>query len=88
MRKEMKENIRRYKVKNNYHVGFNTMCWPSICSEWDELVNKLTWHKDLITDKDKMMCASIITAYKAIVLKSQVRRNDICKNIKELSTGE
>ena len=64
------------------------MCWPRPESmRLAEISWNLIHAPDLISDNDKLVIASVISAYSSLILeKTQKSRNEICSALKDIKT--
>jgi hypothetical protein len=57
-------------------VHFDGMAWPSL-----EGLDETEWQLRYGIEPPRLDVASVVAAYKALVLSSQAKRNHICKQI-------
>lgn len=65
------------------HIHFNNMGWPRAGQKLVDLDWRLRYAPD-ISSSDRLMAASIISAYRALVYKTQKERNEICAELRKV----
>lgn len=69
-------------MNKRYYKHFNGMCWPIPSRGMEELEWELRYSS--ITEVEKMVVASVLSAYRELINFPQKKRNEI---IKELRNG-
>lgn len=69
-------------MTNAYFVKIEDMTWPSIGKDIHELAWKQRYSTQTITDNEKLIIASIMDAYCALIQKPSRARAKIISNIK------
>jgi hypothetical protein len=63
------------------YANFDGMVWPKPCDALDEVQWRLRYHSEI--DKgDRMVAASVMSAYNALVECTQKKRNYVVANIR------
>lgn len=64
----------------SYYKHFNGMCWPVASEEMGELEWRLRYSS--ITEGEKMVVASVMSAYRELLSLPQNKRNEIIKELR------
>lgn len=59
------------------------MTWPAPCEEMGDLEWRLRFSRDETSKSDRMLAASIISAYRQMIVDTQQKRNMIAKELKK-----
>lgn len=81
----MKGELRgsRYYVK----VG-EEMVWPSVSDKVSELEWRLRYAKECVSSSDMLILASLVSAYRELILCEDNKRKQVCQIIKKASLNE
>lgn len=66
---------------SNYYKHFNGMCWPIPSEDMGELEWRLRYSS--ITEGEKMVVASVLSAYRELINLPQKKRNEIIKELRK-----
>ena len=70
-------------MNKRYYKHFNGMCWPIPSRGMEELEWKLRYSS--ITEGEKMVVASFLSAYRELINLPQKKRNEIIKELRKES---
>jgi hypothetical protein len=70
-------------IKGKSHISFSEMTWPRCGGELADLEWRLRYSYTETTKQDRLMAASVLAAYAALVAKPQRARNKIVKNLRK-----
>lgn len=66
-------------MSKKYYKHFNGMCWPIPSEDMGDLEWKLRY--SAITEGEKMVVASVLSAYRELINLPQKKRNEIIKEL-------
>lgn len=66
---------------SNYYKHFNGMCWPIPSEDMGGLEWRLRYSS--ITEGEKMVVASVLSAYRELINLPQKKRNEIIKELRK-----
>ncbi len=70
-------------MNNSFVPVGEDMVWPSIKECITDIAWKLRWSPNSLTFQDKVVAASVISAYRDLVSTTQKKRNLVCREIQK-----
>lgn len=65
------------------HRQFDGMAWPAPCEQMGELAWRLTWAQGETTKQDRLLAASIISAYMQMVSDPLKKRQRVVAELRQ-----
>jgi len=68
-------------MTRDYH-HFNGMSWPLPSDRMNDLEDALRYRPRIFSQRDRLLMASVLAAYRTLIWDTQSRRNAIAKELK------